>query len=340
MFKQTKRFLLASVSFLIVLCITIFIWIGIYMNKKSEVAIGDIGKIYMSEMSKQLQQKFDAIIDLRLSQMDGIVLRTPPYNVKYSEELMEELAVSTEIRGFTYLGLYTYDGNSETVYGEPVTAFDQEELLEVLQTTDKKVTSGYNEKGERFLLLTYDVQYPMADGRLSDVMVAGLPMEYLDTALVLEENDSMVYYHIIRSDGTFVIRSGDAYRDNYFSRVMEMFSEYNGKTSEQYAEELKESMEKGKNYSTLLQVDGVRRHMYCSLLPDSEWYLVAVMPYGVLDDALSRLEHQRQYTILGACGLILLAVLVIFILYYRMSQQQLRELNQARREAIQAKVAR
>ena len=146
MFKQTKRFLLASVSFLIVLCITIFIWIGIYMNKKSEVAIGDIGKIYMSEMSKQLQQKFDAIIDLRLSQMDGIVLRTPPYNVKYSEELMEELAVSTEIRGFTYLGLYTYDGNSETVYGEPVTAFDQEELLEVLQTTDKKVTSGYNEK--------------------------------------------------------------------------------------------------------------------------------------------------------------------------------------------------
>ncbi len=340
MFKQTKRFLLASVSFLIVLCITIFIWIGIYMNKKSEVAIGDIGKIYMSEMSKQLQQKFDAIIDLRLSQMDGIVLRTPPYNVKYSEELMEELAVSTEIRGFTYLGLYTYDGNSETVYGEPVTAFDQEELLEVLQTTDKKVTSGYNEKGERFLLLTYDVQYPMADGRLSDVMVAGLPMEYLDTALVLEENDSMVYYHIIRSDGTFVIRSGDAYRDNYFSRVMEMFSEYNGKTSEQYAEELKESMEKGKNYSTLLQVDGVRRHMYCSLLPDSEWYLVAVMPYGVLDDALSRLEHQRQYTILGACGLILLAVLVIFILYYRMSQQQLRELNQARREAIQANKAK
>ena len=101
------------------------------------------------------------------------------------------------------------------------------------------------------MLLTYDVQYPMADGRLSDVMVAGLPMEYLDTALVLEENDSMVYYHIIRSDGTFVIRSGDAYRDNYFSRVMEMFSEYNGKTSEQYAEELKESMEKGKNYSTL-----------------------------------------------------------------------------------------
>ena len=92
MFKQTKRFLLASVSFLIVLCITIFIWIGIYMNKKSEVAIGDIGKIYMSEMSKQLQQKFDAIIDLRLSQMDGIVLRTPPYNVKYSEALMEELA--------------------------------------------------------------------------------------------------------------------------------------------------------------------------------------------------------------------------------------------------------
>lgn len=340
MFKQTKKFLLTSVSFLIVLCIVIFTWIGISMNKKSEVAIRDIGKIYMSEMSKQLQQKFDAIIDLRLSQMDGIVLSTPPRNVKYSEEFIEELVVSAEIRGFTYLGLYTRDGNSETVHGDPVTAFDQEELLEILKSTNKKVTSGYNEKGERFLLLACDVQYPMADGGLSDVMVAGLPMEYLDTALVLEENDSMVYYHIIREDGTFVIRSGDAYRDNYFSRVMEMFSEYNGKSSEQYAAELKEAMEKGDSYSTLLKVDGVRRHMYCSLLPDSKWYLVAVMPYGVLDDALSRLEHQRQYTILGGCGVILLATLIVFVLYYRMSQQQLRELNQARREAIQANKAK
>ncbi len=340
MFKQTKRFLLASMSCLIVLCVLIFLWVGSTMDDKSEDAVSDIGRIYMSEMSRQLQEKFSAIIDLRLSQMEGIVLRTPPQKVSYGQELIDELALSAEIRGFSYLGLYTDDGEYETIYGEPIVPFSQEEFTDVLKNEEKKVTSGYNQVEERFLLLALDAKYPMKEGKTSSVMVAGLPMEYLNTALVLEEDDSMVYYHIIRQDGSFVIRSGDAYRDNYFSRIIEMFSGHDEKTSEQYAKELKEAMDQNRNYSALLQVDGVRRHLYCSALPSSEWYLVAVMPYGVLDDALSRLENERQYTILGACSVILAAMLLIFVLYYRLSQQQLKELNQARREAIQANKAK
>ena len=73
MFKQTKRFLLASVCCLVTLCVAVFFWVSVYMNTKSENAISEIGMIYMSEMSRQIQQKFDAVIGLHLSQAEGIV---------------------------------------------------------------------------------------------------------------------------------------------------------------------------------------------------------------------------------------------------------------------------
>ena len=190
------------------------------------------------------------------------------------------------------------------------------------------------------LLLVVNAKYPMKNGKTSEVLVAGLPMQYLNEALVLDNENSLVYSHIIHEDGSFVIRNGEAYRDNYFNRILEMFSAYNGKEPEQYAKELQEAMEKKEDYSVLAKIDGLHRHLYCSPLPDSEWYLIAVMPYGTLDDAIHRLGVQRQNIMLGACSVILVAMLMIFLLYYRMSQQQLRELNRAEREAVHANKAK
>ncbi|MDE7320281.1 MAG: response regulator, partial [Lachnospiraceae bacterium] len=339
MFKQTKRFLLASVCCLVTLCVAVFFWVSVYMNTKSEDAISEIGMIYMSEMSRQLQQKFDAVIGLHLSQAEGIV-RLIGSDEADHQELREKLAQNAEVRGFTYLGLYTEDGRGEHVYGGSVEAVDGNEFLGVLKDEGENVSSGYDENGDKVLLLTVHAEYPMEDGDRSSFLVVGIPMEELSAALVLEEADSMVYYHIIHKDGTFVIRSGEAYRDNYFTRMEEIFLEFAGRTPEQYAQELRDAINANVDYSTLAMIEGTHRHLYCSPLPGSEWYLVAVMPYGTLDDAVEHLGEQRQNTMLGACSIILAAVMVIFVLYYRMSQQQLRELNRAEQAAVQANRAK
>ena len=339
MFKQTKRFLLASVCCLVTLCVAVFFWVSVYMNTKSEDAISEIGMIYMSEMSRQIQQKFDAVIGLHLSQAEGIVRLIGPDEADH-QELREKLAQNAEVRGFTYLGLYTKDGRGEHVYGGSVEAVDGNEFQGVLKDEGENVSSGYDQNGDKVLLLTVHAEYPMEDGDRSSFLVVGIPMEELSAALVLEEADSMVYYHIIHKDGTFVIRSGEAYRDNYFTRMEELFREFAGRTPEEYAQELRDAINANVDYSTLAMIEGTHRHLYCSPLPGSEWYLVAVMPYGTLDDAVEHLGEQRQNTMLGACSIILAAVMVIFVLYYRMSQQQLRELNRAEQAAVQANRAK
>lgn len=340
MFQMTKRFFAISGICLFLLCTAVFVWIGSYMNSKSEKAITEIGTIYMSEMSEQIHQKFDAIIDLKLSQAQGILKRTPQDSVQYSDTMLQELALSAEIREFTYLALYTEDEQEQIIYGDPVKIVNKQEFSEVLKDKSQRVTTGYDKNGDKVLVLAIDANYPMEGNKKSSSLVVALPMSYLEKALVLDAKTSIMYAHIIRKDGSFVIRSGKGFQEDYFSRIKELFSELNGKTPEHYAQELKDAMEQDENYSTLIMVDGVYQQLYCSSLPNSKWYLVAVMPYGILNDSIEELSNIRQYTILEACGTILVGILIIFILYFRMSQQQLKELNKAKKEAVEANKAK
>lgn len=340
MFKKTKKFLWTSFVSLIILCIIIFVWLGIFMSRKSEEAISEIGKIYMSEMNKQLEEKFKAVTELRIEQIEGIVRRTPPAESDYGKKLLEELSLSASVRDFSFLGLYSEDGECETIYGEDVEYLSQEEFKTVLKDDSQKITSGMSSSGEKLLLLGVNAEYPMKNGKKSVALIAGTPMKYLEEALVLEEEGNMVYSHIVRADGGYVVRSGESYQDNYFNRIKETVSKYRGKTPEGYAEELEQAMSEKKDYSTLIMADGIHHHLYCSSLPGAEWYLISIMPYGVLDDAIDHLNDQRQFTMLGACGVILAAVLIIFVKYFRMSQQQLRQLEKAERVAISANKAK
>ncbi|MCI9147479.1 MAG: response regulator [Hungatella sp.] len=310
------------------------------MTGKSQDTISDIGMIYMSEMSRQLQEKFDAIIKLKLSEAEGVVKRTPPESAEYGSGMIEELALSGTIREFDYLALYTDTGEREVIYGGTVEISNEQEFRKVLKQKGGRVTSGFDESGRKLLLLFVDAKYPLRDGDSSSALVAGIPMEYLNNALVLEGEDSLVYSHIIRSDGSFVIRSGDGFREDYFTRMREVFEPFGGKTPEQYAAELEEAIAAGRDYSTMIMANGMRQHLYCSQLPDCQWKLLAIMPYGVLDDAIDNLGKQRQILILGVCSVILGAVIVVFMLYYRLSQNQMKALNEAEQAAVQANKAK
>ena len=340
MFRKTKRFLFVSMSCLVLLCVLIFLWLSSTMTGKSEEAINDVGKIYMSEMSTQLQQKFDAITASWVSQVEGIAKRTPPQEQVYGQAMLDDLALGASVREFEYLGLYTKDGEYEDVYGTPVTFLNEQEFHMVIGEEDRKITSGFNANEEKLLFFVIDAQYPMKGGKVSDVLVAGLPMSHLESALVLEEENSMVYSHIIRKDGKFVVRTGEAFRDNYFDRLRETISNKNQKSPETYVEEVQEAMQAEEEYSALLIVDDTHRHIYCAPLRNSEWYLVSIMPYGVLDDAILHLSDERQKNMVTAGGIILAALLVIFALYYRLTQQQLRELEKAEKAATSANKAK
>lgn len=328
--KKIKMFLWTSFMSLMAVCIGLFVVIGIVMGKKNNDAIKEIGEIYMSETATQIQQKFEAVVDLRRLQLEVLVENNPAEILEYGEEMISQLARSARVRDFEYLGAYTKEGTCEVFYGEPVEVNDSYGFDKSLSGTDTWIFSGYTQTGEKLLCIMLEAEYPMKDGEQSYALVAGISMDYMAEVLDLSRKDSMMYSNIIRRDGTYVVKGGD---ENYFNNITELFSESDGKAASEFVLELQKAMDDKEEYSALAQDEGEYAYILCSHLPNSDWYLVSVLPFEILDGIIRDLDTQRQLIYMGACVIILAGVLLIWILYYRLMQRQMVELDQMRKEA-------
>lgn len=337
MIKNTKKFLVISFSILISVCIVMFTITSVYVSGKSDGAINEIGMIYMSAIAKQMQEKFDAVIDSQILEMEGIVQRHPPEEMEYGQEMIDQLVLSAQVRDFVYLGLYTKDGENEKIYGTEVKYESEIVFQKVLQDSSLRVFSGVSAEGERVMCMLINVGYPMKNGKKSAAMVAAIPMEYLEKVLALDGKNSLMYSYIIRRDGTFVIRTREG---NFFENVSETFCPYNGKNAQQYADELQQAVNTDVEYATIACMDNEKRYLLCTELPNSEWYLLSMMPFGTLDRILQDLSLDRQTATLAMCFIIIGGIVIIFMIYYKLSRQQLMELEMAKREAIKANKAK
>ena len=324
-----------------IVCILVFVLLWRFMSGETDDSIREISEIYMSEMNIQLQQKFNSIISLRLGQVNGLLQSTLPENSPYGEKRTEELKSGAEVRGFSYFCLYTADGERERILGSRMQVSEFDKLLMKLAENGSGIAMGIDDKGGRYLLLAAKANYKLEDGTVSEFAVAGVPMEYLSGALYLDEDDTALYSHVIAHDGTFVIRSSGAYRENYFDRVVALVEPYQGMTSGDFIRELKAAMDNGKDFSTVTMLDGEKSYYYCSPIgAQVDWYLITVMPNGLLDATINRLDSVRLIIMIVSSLAILLAVSVIFVMYYRLSRRQMGELDKARQEAEHANKAK
>lgn len=74
--KKISGFFKYSIITVLLVCIIVFTILTFYMSGQTESSIKDISEIYMKEMSSQIQQKFETVIDLRLSQLKGLYDKT------------------------------------------------------------------------------------------------------------------------------------------------------------------------------------------------------------------------------------------------------------------------
>lgn len=340
--KKVRRFFVFGSVTVVLTCVIIFSCLTFVMSNQTEESITRIGNMYMSEMNRQLLQKFTAITDLRMEQVEGIVKREAIADTLNTNDVIEELKTGAEVRNFSYLALYKADGLAQQILGEELEIVDYPGLLENLSGNGKAVGFARNRDGEKFLMLACTVNYKLNDGSRSTALVAGVSMKYLEDALHLDEEDTMMYSHVIAADGTFVIRNRDAYRENYFSRIDAMEGEFEGETAQEFADRLKKAIAEHKNCSTIMNVDGEKRYLFCSPISDGkvDWYLISAMSMSHLDSVVGELDDFRLSAMFISVAVLLLVMLVIFVIYYRMSKLQLDSIAKAREQAVRADMAK
>lgn len=338
--NSTSRFLTVSFIGLLLFSIVVFSMLGIFMNRKSMQSFYEIGEIYMSGMNKQISRHFESVIKLRFDQVIGITSVVSQESGD-KESLDEELIFRAQVRDFTYLALCSDEGRFETLYGESIQPDNPEPFVEALIQGEQRVAVGADADGNKVVLFGVEANYPMQNGDESIGLIAAVSLDYITHFLSLEAEGGLMYYHIIRPDGSFVIKNSNSELWEYFELLQKQHA------SEPYQSPAKDSLKEfdaalrnNEEYITAYRVNGENQQIYGMPLPYSEWYLVAVMPYGTLNTTINNLSAQRLVITLLACALILIVLTVIFIRYFSMTRLQLIELEKTRHMAVEASKAK
>ena len=193
----------------------------------------------------------------------------------------------------------------------------------------------------------------MSDGSDSLAIVVGLSTKYMNEVLFLDSDKSLSYSFVIRKDGSYVVGNEGDTHENYFDRLTSIF-DGEDMEADTCIEQLKAVMNAGGEYSAILKNGGSRCHIYCTNLPYCEWYLVTVLPFEGLDDAISGMGDRWLAIVYTASFAVIAMLLYIFFRYLKLFKGQVSELKrmnaemdsarkaaeQARKEAEQANAAK
>ncbi len=343
-----------KIGIVVILCLTVivFSFLGASIHTMSENTIEEIGTAYMAGMNEQVSLHFETIIELRLTMAESIAgIAAGDGASGYGTR--EDIEYGARARHFLCAALYGPDGGSEMIFGDPVELNHPEPFLESLRNGERKAASATGSDGGGVILFGVPCEYPMSGGGGSLALVVGLSAKYMGEVLFLDSDQSLSYSFVIRKDGSYVVgNKGDAH-ENYFDRLTNIFAGQDME-ADSCIEQLQDAMNAGEDYSTIVKNGGSRRHIYCTNLPYCEWYLVTVLPFERLDNAISGMGSRWLIIVYAASFAVIAMLLYIFFRYLKLFRNQVSELTrinaemdasrkaaeQARKEAEQANAAK
>lgn len=354
--NTNKQFItmLSSIIVGVLLSIVMFIILSIFMTKNSSSTINSVSEIYMQGMGSQVAKRYETAITLKMDMVDALAKtnildnNTKP-TPEELEALNESLRVNAKARGFEYLAYYDAEGHMDMILGKEANITDPEPFRDSIRKGSKKVAvgKGVDENGvtdNGLIFISVPIKgYFVHDGTTECLsLVAGVSNEDIVNMLSMDRDDAAtVYSHIIRRNGSFVIRSAsevDGY-SNYFDQIHSMVDSAS-EEADRHIDELTQKMEKDEIYSSAMNTIDGRIHLYCEKLAYSEWYLVTIMDYDVLDVLINHLNFQWGIMATITCIVIAAVLMGIFLVYIKFNRQNTKQLEFAKESAVKANQAK
>lgn len=304
-------------------------------NQKSRNSIDEIGEIYMKGINEKNIQHFQTIVELRIMQLKALVdgLDLSENETAFFAGLEQE----ARLRGFECASLYMDDDKFVTVYGDPIVIKGSREFVEALVQDKTQIASVLGDNGERTILFSYPVSYPMPGDEKSVALVVGFPASSLAESLFQSENSSMVESAIIRKGGTYVIRDSGEFGHEFAGTYFEKWKDE--KNTEKLAE-LKQAIDKNEDFTGVLSENGQESYIFATPLPYSEWYLITELPFGPINNIVNDMTRTDLTLYIGGTLIILAGLFYLFYRYYIYSREQIKVSEKLKVEAQKANQAK
>lgn len=291
------------------------------MSSVSGKSIGTVGNIYMAGINDHITAHFRTLIALKLEQMEAVV-EVVPADMDETGSMYEELIYRANVRNFSYLALCPEDGRLEMLDGLQIQLADPASFYKSLRNNEKKVAVARDADGKEVVAFGICAGYPMSNGERSMALVAAVPIEYVSAMLGTDEENAIIYSHIIRRDGSFIVSDISAEYTDYFSSLYERYQNDNPEEIAAFIQELSSAMNDKEVYKGIMNFNESSQQVYCTPLPYSEWHLVTILPFGTLNESVATLNNKRIFATICVSLVIVVVILLVFYFYYKMTCRQ------------------
>ncbi len=325
----------------VLLSVLVFTVLMRYNAKISDTAAKNMGELYLSEIMYQVQDHFQTLVDVKSK--EAMHIAEWAKTMKESEHY-EVIAEAAESMDFEYVTLYDSEGNYETILGESAWYRNLDQYISRVLAGEKIATTGYlTRTGGKYLVFGSPAQFEMESGKISEVMLIGFSIDKLYEYINLEytENlDSNARMWVVLRNGSYILSSTEIETTSFFEH-MGMVESFSDRSIEEGTSLIENSMAKGDTFFAMITHLGKERNIYGAPAQEpSDWYFVLSMPKGVSENMVfdQNAELVRAFFMGGA--VILMLFFAVFIFYLRLSDQQIKETEIARREAENANRAK
>lgn len=338
--KKTFWLILGSVVFLMALAVATFLTLNRYMDGETEKDVQEIARVHLQGVANEEVNRFNAVKKIRFAQVDDIEAEVRAMTAPDAAAVAETIRRNAAYQQLVSCVLVSESGRFVDVAGEPMIAYDDaEQLADRLRAGESVVSGGYAEM-QQVIIYAVPISVPMEDGERSIGLLCMRPMDSFTEMMNLAGGDTLVSFQVLREDGSYLIRNSESVGNTAYDH-MKMHMAAADASIDVKVRELKSVIGHDENY--MLHVvhtdeDDVseNRSIYGTVLPESDFYLLTTMPYGVLDQTIEDMGRSRTNGMMFAIAALAIGILLVFFLYMSLSRQHIRAAEDARRIAEDA----
>lgn len=327
------------VSFFIIMtaaCTLCFIWLIQASSKASQKAGVEMDTLYLRELTTQTIGHFHTSINSQFSQLRTSVASMKREDLEDLESLKSYLEQARKHNEFNFFALVDDEGRYYCADGVFPGASKISFLGRLLQ--GEKNLLSYNETilGDDIILIGDSVTPFAFGGHTMIAVLAGLDINAINSQLSLKRVDAKTYSSMIDRSGKFIINNSYNSRLTQSSNIFSKLRKYAEFEQGYSLEDVREDLKNGGSGLSSYEVDGEKQYMYYAPIQGTDWYLLTIIPYEVVDSTISDLIGILNRNSIGMMVFILTLLSAAFVFYYisiSRNEKRMQEANVAAEEA-------
>ncbi|MBR2529082.1 MAG: response regulator [Blautia sp.] len=338
--KKQARLIIYGFIFIVVLTVSVFSSLLVYMNHESLEDIRQISQTYLDGVANAEINNFNSISEIRHNQVTA--LRDILFSTDDWKDVNDSILHTAIFHDLVNVSLVSDQGEYLNIYGDPLIAVGNPELLFARMMEGSSIVMTGQNHSEQLITWTEPLDLELSDGTHVIGIISCRDIDQFIQKMNLESKETLAYFLLIRRDGSYVVQTQETECDTYFEKLLH-YTVPIGSTSEEQVERLKAAIAANESWRTDLTYinndRGIheRRSVLAAPLPSSNWYLVSILPFGQLDTAIENMFAVRMRATFTALLIVTLGILLVFLLYLRNSERQRKALETANINIAHAK---